>query len=258
MMYSIITVDLTVVPCSGAVASDEINGHLLIDNACDGLDLFSLPDHKWLKHFPIGFRVARLPSQVAFAEHGKLAVCGSDHGVVRLFKVEDGGEIRPLRHGSPGLINRVAVRNNLPLHTIPAFDTSHFQTLTTGQVSWIIAGSTNFGSSGVLTIWEYRFDKENPTLKLSPILASAKSVLYILEILMRVLFILGILLYFFRDVAMVSHIFHLLVQVFNIFLVSAYTRNAGIHSTRFPQQGGGEQKPRRARCGLPTALRRVS
>lgn len=113
---------LIVAAVSGTVAVDEDKGHLLIDNACDGLDLFSLPDHKWLKHFAIGFRVARLPLQVAFAEQGNVAVCGSDHGVVRLFNVDDGTEMRRLYHGSPGLINRIAVRNDLLLYIIPIAD----------------------------------------------------------------------------------------------------------------------------------------
>lgn len=81
----------------------------MIDNASDGLDLFSLPNDQWLKHFPTGNWSFRFPMQVAFAESSSVVVGGSDHGLVYVFDVEDGEEIDRLRHGTRGLVQCVAV-----------------------------------------------------------------------------------------------------------------------------------------------------
>lgn len=91
------------------VACNEERGLVLIDNACDGLDLFTLPDHKWAEHLPTGARTIHFPLGVAFAESGTVAVGGSDCGLVHVFDLER-MESWHLRHGARGLVQKVVVR----------------------------------------------------------------------------------------------------------------------------------------------------
>lgn len=101
------------------VARNEKSGHLLVDNAYDGFDLFSLPDHTWLKHFPTAVRTFHCPVQVAFAEDGTAIVGGSDCGVVYVFNLDEGTELARLRHATC-FVPKVTVSRmlHIPLHLV--------------------------------------------------------------------------------------------------------------------------------------------
>lgn len=91
------------------VAFDSKDDYFLIDNASDGVDLFSLLDPTLIRHFPTGTRSVRYAVQVAFGEQGGIVVSGSDCGLVYVFRLEDGQEICSLRHKWRGMVQCVTV-----------------------------------------------------------------------------------------------------------------------------------------------------
>lgn len=89
---------------SGSVAFDSDDEYLLIDNADDGIDLYSFPNPVWLRHIATGPRLIRYGIPVAFGEQGNVVVSGSDIGLVRVFSLADGQEICSLRHSAHGIV----------------------------------------------------------------------------------------------------------------------------------------------------------
>lgn len=94
---------------SGSVAFDSDDEYLLIDNADDGIDVFSFPNPVWLRHIATGPRSIRYGIPVAFGEQSTVVVSGSDAGLVRVFRLTDGQELCSLRHNARGLVQYVQV-----------------------------------------------------------------------------------------------------------------------------------------------------
>lgn len=90
-------------------AAFDGDDYFLVDNSSDGMDLFSLPDAVWIRHFPTGPRSARYPVRVAFGDHGEIVVSGSDFGYSHIFLLTNGQKICTLRHRSRKLIQCVTV-----------------------------------------------------------------------------------------------------------------------------------------------------
>lgn len=110
---------------SGSVAFDTEDAYFLIDNADDGIDLFSLPDAAFIRHFPVDARSVRYGMQVAFGEQGAVIVSGSDSGRVHVFRLSDGLKICTLRHNARSIVQCVTVRaifHRLALGYIPTDD----------------------------------------------------------------------------------------------------------------------------------------
>lgn len=93
----------------GGVGFDGSQKYFVLDNVCDGLDLYALDDYSWLKTFRTTRPLFRKPFQVAFVERGTVAVVGSDQGLVHLFDVDGGLCIGTLRHNRGGLMQALAV-----------------------------------------------------------------------------------------------------------------------------------------------------
>ncbi|KAK0431500.1 hypothetical protein EV421DRAFT_1911834 [Armillaria borealis] len=84
---------------SRKIANAAITGAkdiLGIDDPAEGVALVRLQDGARVRTFPVPIRKSCRPRQVAFAEEGKVVVCGSDHGKVYVFNHRTGGKIDEL------------------------------------------------------------------------------------------------------------------------------------------------------------------
>ena len=96
---------------SGNVDVCTSNGNILIDNMRNGFDLYSPGRSTPAKTFKVDAQ-RRVVKRCVFAESGKAAVCGSDHGRAYVFGIDDEKPRQILRHGNAEqMIQAVEVRN---------------------------------------------------------------------------------------------------------------------------------------------------
>ncbi len=82
--------------CSANAAITDAKDIVGIDDPAEGVALVRLQDGARVRTFPVPVRKSCRPRQVAFAEEGKVVVCGSDHGKVYVFDRRTGGKIDEL------------------------------------------------------------------------------------------------------------------------------------------------------------------
>lgn len=79
----------------------------------NGFDLYSPTRTAPTRHFEVPTS-RKFVKQGVFGENGKVAVCGSDHGVAYLFALKGGKPFQTLRHGRKGdLIQAVDVCSDI-------------------------------------------------------------------------------------------------------------------------------------------------
>jgi hypothetical protein len=80
-----------------------------VDNAEDGFDLYKLHKCSYLRSFTVGKYIVRKPKGVAFAEHGRVLVGGSERSDVYVFDQQNGATLDILRHGREEMMHTIAV-----------------------------------------------------------------------------------------------------------------------------------------------------
>ena len=75
------------------------SGSILVDNMSTGFDLYLANRTTPTKTFTVDTRRQFVKGGV-FVEMGRAVVCGSDHGKVYVFGIDDGKPWQILRHGS--------------------------------------------------------------------------------------------------------------------------------------------------------------
>jgi len=87
------------------------SGQVLIDNMRNGFNLYPPNRMTPIRTFKINTR-RRFVRNGVFAEMGKVVVCGSDHGSVYVFGIDDGKPRQILTHGGTGqMVQAVEVRD---------------------------------------------------------------------------------------------------------------------------------------------------
>lgn len=94
---------------SGYGAASTKKRQYIIDNVNDGFDLYNMENGIFLRNFPTGTPIKRLPKQVGFGEEAKVVVGGTDHGVVYVFDRKRGARLDTLDHGNKHLIQAITV-----------------------------------------------------------------------------------------------------------------------------------------------------
>ncbi|KAL5529805.1 hypothetical protein ACEPAG_5792 [Sanghuangporus baumii] len=95
-------------------------GHRLavIDNSADGFSVIDVATGSLVRALPCPVNKT-VPKQVAWANHQKLIIGGTDHGMLYVYNAETGQVTQKLRHESSGFVQTVTVRINA-LKTIKA------------------------------------------------------------------------------------------------------------------------------------------
>ncbi|PPQ79323.1 hypothetical protein CVT26_001093 [Gymnopilus dilepis] len=100
---------------AGHIGTCSATANMLVDNMRDGFDVYSPgrpgPIHKFRVH-----STRRYVKGCEFGEGGKVAVCGSDHGKIYIFGLQNDCANQELAHGNPGrLIQTVQGRTTISL-----------------------------------------------------------------------------------------------------------------------------------------------
>lgn len=86
------------------MAWSSLGRAILVDNLCDGIDVYRLHLEQPTFEQKLLIRAPRhhYPQQVVFSQSDQLAISGSDRGVVHVWDVDSGALVQVLRHsGKP-------------------------------------------------------------------------------------------------------------------------------------------------------------
>jgi outer membrane protein assembly factor BamB len=96
----------------GNVAVCNERGVFVVDNVVNGYELYQLERGEFARCYFTNVE-RRVRRRVAFGEDSRVVVGGSDRGIVYVFDRQTGEMLDTLPHAKKGLVQTIAVRQNL-------------------------------------------------------------------------------------------------------------------------------------------------